>query len=495
VLKDEQAVQQAIVMKRYHDGERAALDSIRRYWRGRQKPPYVIPSAAPREVRQMASMARVNVIGIIIDSLAQSLFVDGFRGRDDGQNNDVWKAWQANKLDARQTGIHRAALAYRAAYAVVLPGDKGPVIRGRSPRQLCALYGEDPDWPIFGFDRLGNGLWKLLDEDGIYYLSEKQGNAGTRSPEFEFIESRQHGAGVTPVVRYLDEEDLDADDEPEPEHGRPQGDEIPTGGQVAPYMPLQDQVDLTTFGLLVAQHYSAFRQRWILGWVAESEVNLVEKVLEQMELEGEEPTASERADAEAAAATRARLSAAASTLWTFDVDPNEAKIGEFSETSLKGYLDSRESTLKYAATISQTPVHELIGELVNLSAEALAAAEAGKDRKVDERKTNFGESHEQTFWLAGRFASPSIEVPDEAQVVWRDTSARAFAATVDALGKLVTMLGIPPQELWERVPGATQQDVNRWKAAAAQGNSFQVLADMLERQANGGGDGGPAFQS
>jgi hypothetical protein len=45
------------------------------------------------------------------------------------------------------------------------------------------------------------------------------------------------------------------------------------------------------------------------------------------------------------------------------------------------------------------------------------------------------------------------------------------------------MLGIPPQELWERVPGATQQDVARWKAAAQQGDSFQVLADLLKRQA------------
>jgi hypothetical protein len=128
-------------------------------------------------------------------------------------------------------------------------------------------------------------------------------------------------------------------------------------------------------------------------------------------------------------------------------------------------------------------VHELIGELINLSAEALAAAEKGHERKVDERETLLGESHEQMFWLVGRYTG--VDVPNDAQVVWRDTSARAFAATVDALGKLVSMLGIPPQELWERVPGATSQDVDRWKNAAAQGDSFRALADMLERQADG----------
>src|SRR5690606_3727468 len=60
---------------------------------------------------------------------------------------------------------------------------------------------------------------------------------------------------------------------------------------------------------------------------------------------------------------------------------------------------------------------------------------------------------------------------------------RAFAATVDGLGKLVQMLGIPPQELWERVPGAPQQDVERWKATASQGDASANLAAMLDRQA------------
>jgi len=118
---------------------------------------------------------------------------------------------------------------------------------------------------------------------------------------------------------------------------------------------------------------------------------------------------------------------------------------------------------------------------VNLSAEALVAAENGRERKVDERKALLGEAHEQTLWLAGKAAS--IEVPNDAQVVWRDTSARAFSATVDALGKLVTMLGIPPQELWERVPGTTRQDIERWKAAAQEGNAFKVLEERLAQQA------------
>lgn len=464
MLSPNKAVEQAVEAKRFHDAERDALDKIRRYWTARQRLPAVIPSTAPAEVRTMARIARVNVCKIVVDTLTQSSYATGFRGEGESEDAEIWDVWQKNRLDARQTGIHRAAYAYGASYATVLPGDPVPVIRGVSPRRMIALYGEDPDWPMVALQHLsrapdGKSLWRLWDEEGTYFLS------GDDAGEFKFVSSEEHGVGVTPVVRFLDEEDLDADDDVEADH-RLFGEftDVPARGQVVPLFPLQDQVDLTTFNLLVAQHYSAFRQRWILGWLAESEED--------------------------------KMKAGASQLWSFesatDEEGDEIKIGEFGQTDLKGYIDSREASLRHAATLSQTPVHELTGQLINLSAEALVAAEKGRERKVDEREKLGGESHEQLLWLAGKASDPVIEVPDDAQIVWSDTSARAFSATVDALGKLVTMLGIPPQELWERVPGATRQDVERWKRAAQQGDSFAVLADLLERQANNGG-GEPAL--
>lgn len=457
-LSSDRVIEQARILKDFHNGEREQLDTVRRYWKGRQALPAVIPTSAPREVRTMARIARVNVCAIVVDTLAQSTFVDGFRSKAEADDAEVWQVWQANRMDARQTGIHRAAFAYGASYAVVLPGNPVPVIRGVSPRSMTAVYGEDPDWPLWALEKLGNRLWRLYDDEAIYYIEESPDVA---KPGFSHIETREHGMGVTPVVRYLDEDDLDADDDVNDDDHR-QGDPVamPNRGQVAPLRPIQDQIDLTTFGLLVAQWYSAFRQRYAIGWVAEDETE--------------------------------KMKAGASQLWTFDKSPEDMTLGEFEQTNLDGYIRSREASLRHAATLSQTPVHELIGELVNLSAEALAAAEAGRDRKVDERKTLLGESHEQTLSLVGRLTGNAV--PDDAEVVWRDTSARAFAATVDGLGKLVTMLGIPPQELWERVPGATRQDINRWKAAAESGDSFRVLADMLDRQSetvapatNGGG--------
>jgi hypothetical protein len=449
-LKPNDALRQAQRVHEVHVAEREQLDVIRRYWKGVQKRPAAIPSGTPTEVRVMARSSRVNIMPIVVDTLTQSTFVDGFRGRGEADNAEVWRVWQANRMDARQTGIHRAAFGYGTAYGSVLPGRPEPVIRGASPRSMCCLYGEDPDWPMWALERLGNGLWRLFDDEAIYYVKLGDGGSGT---DPEFIETREHGLGVCPVVRYLNQEDLDGDDDVVPaDHGL--GEErVPLRGEIAPLIPLQDQIDLTTFGLQIAQHYGAFRQRWIIGWTAESESEL--------------------------------LKASAAKVWTFDrsADPNDPdgmKLGEFEQTQLDGFIASREATLRHAATLSQTPVHELTGQLVNMSAEGLAAAEMGNERKGGERRTNLGESHELLLWLCAR--AKGTETPEDAQVVWRDTSARSFAATVDGLGKLARMLNVPVQVLWERIPGFTQQDVDRARAIAESGDSFARLSKLLERQ-------------
>ena len=453
MLSAADAIDQAKKLKEQHTSERPQLDLVRRYWKGVQQLPAVIPASTPREVRVMARIARINICPIVLDSLSQSLYVDGFKTMD-GADAPVWQVWQKNKLDARQKGIHRAAFAYGTSYAVVLPGDPVPVIRGVSPRSMVAMYGDDPDWPEYALESRGGGQYRLYDDQAVYSLSETRRSAriqaGTETV-WQLLDTQEHGAGVTPVVRFLDEDDLDADNDVEPDGNAFVSGSVakPMRGQIANLMDLQDQADLTSFGLLTAQWYSAFRQRWAIGWVPSDEAQ--------------------------------KMKAAASQLWTFDQDPSEMTLGEFDQTSLDGYIESRQATLRYAATLSQTPVHELVGELVNLSAEALAAAEAGHDRKVDERKVLLGEAHEQMLGLVGVYEKEPV--PDDCEVVWRDTSARTFAATIDGLGKLATMLGVPAQELWTRIPGVTQQDVERWKAAAQTQDAFGQLSAILDKHA------------
>ncbi len=119
------------------------------------------------------------------------------------------------------------------------------------------------------------------------------------------------------------------------------------------------------------------------------------------------------------------------------------------------------------SAIGQLPPHALgLTKVSNISDTTLAALEAAKERKSDEITTSFGESHEQAFRLAAFIEGDSTAAADFAsEVKWRDSSARSYAATVDALGKLGQMLGVPDEYLWEFIPGWTRETVERAKQA------------------------------
>lgn len=402
-----------------------------------------LPADAPRDVQRLARLSRVNVLKYIVSARVQHMYVDGFQTPTSASNLSQWRIWQRNRFDARQIGVHRADLSFGASYVSVLPGrqargERVPVLRGASPRHLTVAYGDDDDWPRAALEWRRGNRWRLIDETSVWQL---RGEAS----ELELVgEPEDHGAQadgvpVCPVIRYRDTDDLDD----------------PVRGIVEPYIALQDQINVTTFGLMVAQHYGAFRQRAIIGWLAETE--------------------------------KEKLKAGASRLWTFEDSPSDISIWESSQTDLRGYIESREASLRHLATVSQTPVHELIGQFINLSAEALEAARASQSAAVDENRIMAGESHEQTLNLAGEMAG---DMPDpEATVVWRDTRVRSLTEAAVALGTLVRELGVPPRELWHRVPGVPQHEVERWESRADEGDAFADLEQLLDRQAAGGAGG------
>ena len=467
MLTEEEAIGAAHHLRGNLETERQDLDVLRRYATGQQALPLVVPRDAPAEVRELARIARINLIAIVLNSLVQSLYVDNIRtaGTAEPAEDDpdiaikpIWKAWQGNRLDKGQGGLYRAVFQYGWGYNVATPGEPYPVVRAVSPRRLYAEYDNDsPDFPVMALEwRKGRGnFYRLYAEDddgdiGVYTLGYDPGKK-----RFALLKVSPIDLGYVPIVRYVPFEDLDSDDEPIPVRavGSAQNTTtaVMTAGEVAPLMTLQDQTDVSSFALKSAEWYTGFRQRWVKGWIPENR--------------------------------SAKMKSAASQLWSFEEHPDEIELGEFSQTELEGMLRSRESVLKYAATLSETPVHELVGELVNLSAEALAAAEAGRDRKIELAKTSLGESHEQLAQVVGDLMG--IDVPDDIEVVWRDTSARAFSAVIDGLGKVAQMLQVPPEMLWDRIPGVTRQDVERWRARAAEGDSIGQLTNLLNAQAGG----------
>lgn len=448
VMGTDEAVSTARHLLKLRAEEQPRLEKIAGYMRGAHSSVYV-PRGARAEYRWLIDRSRVNILPLVVTVVAQNMYVDGYRPAGQDENAAPWSVWQANRMDARQHGIHRAVLTYGAAYAVVMPGSPVPVVTPFSPRRMTAVYADpvNDEWPIFAVeDRLENTadgkrrVVRVYDDKARYTLVGKPDGSGLRADSGQWV--MEHGLGVCPVVRYINSDDLDGDG---------------VVGEVEPLIDTQDQLNMTTFNLLMAQQYAAFRQRWVTGMAppVDEAGNPIEPF-------------------------RSRVDS------LFVAEDADTKFGEFSQTDLDGYLKSRESTIRHMATMSQVPPYHLLGEMANLSAEALAAARDGLDGKTDERQSLCGEGHEQMLRLVGLASGDRGAWSDtSAQVVWRDTSARSLAQTVDALGKLVQMLGVPPQELWERVPGVTQTDVARWREAASQGDAMARLGDIIDKQMGG----------
>lgn len=425
--------------------ERERLDTIDKWLRWEHDPPHN-PRGSSKEYKELSARAQTPWLALIVTSAAQNLYVDQYRSETDATNARPWEWWQANGLDARQIAVHRAALGYGHAYVTVIPGidDFGaamPVIRGHSPRKMMAFYPEpeNDDWPMYALrvdQRRENWSVKLYDFEAVYTMQADSGGGIFGRGAWD---AKTHNLGRCPVVRFANQLDLE---------GR-------TPGEVEPFIPLAGRIDQTTFDRLVVQRFASFVVRTVSGM-----------------------TKPDTPEEEKAALLLMRVG---DLLISEDTD---TKFGALPGTPLEGFIKAAEADILALAATSQTPAHEMIGQMANLSAEALAAARASLTAKVEERKQVFGEPWEQTLRLAAHAMGDREAASDfGAQVRWRDTEIRSLAQAADALGKLAKMLGVPVELLWEKVPGFTQQDVARAKEIVEDGDSITQLVSLLERQA------------
>jgi hypothetical protein len=423
--------------------ERDRLNRIDRWYRWEHDQPHR-PRQATQEYRELVQRCETPWLGLVVTAAAQGLFVEGYRRAKDPDNAGGWAYWQANRMDGRQMGIHRAALAYGISYATALPGedpltgDPMPVIRGRSPRRMMAFY-EDPavdEWPEYALqvDPLGASKWsvRLYDDLQIHKFTCDAGGGA-----LEHLDTVDHDVGICPVVRYSNMLDLEAR----------------ADGEVEPFIAVAARIDQTVFDRLVVQRFASWKVRTISGMTKPDDAAENDQTRQRLKVED--------------------------ILIAEDAD---TKFGVLPETALTGFIEARDADVHDLAAVTQTPPHYLLSKMANLSAEALAAAEAGLTRKVDERKHGFGESHEQLIRLACWVMGDDAGARDvEAQVRWKDMQSRSLAQAADALGKLAQMLGVPLQMLWEQIPGWTDQDVERAVDLVAKNGGMNALMNTLLR--------------
>jgi hypothetical protein len=169
-------------------------------------------------------------------------------------------------------------------------------------------------------------------------------------------------------------------------------------------------------------------------------------------------------------------------LWTSE-NP-DAKFGTMEATDLKVYRDAIEQGVQQLAAITRTPPFMLLGNLTNLSAEALKATESGLVKKALQRQTTFGESWERLMSMALR-ASGDGRDASSMETIWRDPENVSESQHVDALTKLYT-IGLPAEAVWEEW-GASPQQIERFRRMRAE--------DSLNRMMLSGASQAPGLQA
>lgn len=406
------------------------------------------------EYKELEEVAPTPWLDLVVGSSAQAIFLEGVRRPGVDGNLSSWDVWQENGWDAKQAPLYRAALGDGIAYGTALParsrigGGKTARLKARSALTFAAFYDDDDDeFPSWGMHsvpyavRGNNGTvergWNVvvIDDEVVHSISCK-GN-GEEPRDWTYISYEEHFLDVPPIVAYTNLIDLEGK----------------ARGEVEPLIPLARRIDQDTFDRLIVQRFGAWKVRFISGMA--------------------KPTTEEAA----------RLQAMRLQIQDILISTNhETKFGTLDETQIDGFIKARDADIRDFAAISQTPPHYLLGSLVNLSAEALAAAEASLMRKIAERQVSFGESHERLFRLAAHIRGDQAEARAyDMEVRWRDMESRSLAQAADALGKLVTMVGVPPEMAMEKIPNWTDTDVARAVEKMKSGAVDQLLDD-LQRQ-------------
>jgi hypothetical protein len=451
------------------------LQRIDDYIHGRHDDPYM-PPQADDEYRLLAKRAVSNWMSLLIGTPAQALYVDGFRPGtassglpvSSSSTSPAWSHWQRSRMDARQAAVYRGALGFGHSFVLTEKTKKGVMSKGLSAKRTAALY-EDPANDETPYAALTVTTWprgeslgkaRLFDGKREYAVTFK---SKSDSESIKVGAGKLHGASECPVTRFAASVDLE---------GR-------TVGVVEPMIPLQNRINQTIFDLLVAQTYTSHEVRYVTGMAPPLQMEMVDE------------NGAVTTDPALAIDSRPRLDPAGNPIpaainhnarrFLFAEDP-DVKFGSLPAGPITPLIESVDMSIRHLAAISQTPPHHLLGQIANLSAEALLAAETALSRKVTEFQSIFGESWERVFRLAAEMEGNTAATEDfSGEVQWRDMESRSLAQSADALGKLADQLGIPKRGLWKRVPGVTQTEYEDWEQMAEEDDSVGQLASALTR--------------
>lgn len=440
-----------------HDREKPDLRLLDLYYEGEQPLSYMaaeLQAEMDERVRQVV----VNWPQLVADSIEERLDVEGFRFPEEAEaDEDLWRIWQANRLDAASHQGHLDALVMRRSYVIVGAREDDPATPLITVESALDVFAEHD--PRTGAVTAAVKRWceepegeSPVDYATLYLPTSTswwvRGRSGAWEPDSEH-ERDEHGLGEVPVVVLANR----------PRLKRPGG-----VSEFKSVIPISDACCKIATDMMVSAEYHATPRRVAFGFGEEDFVD------EQ----GRRVSAFSRIIGRMWATSRNRKSGP---------DGDGADVVQFPEASLSNFHDTINQLARLVASLAGLPPHFLGYATENpASADAIRSSESRLVKRAERKQREWGEAWEQVMRLALRFRDGDWDPQVlSLETIWRDASTPTIAQKADAAVKLFTAKIVPLRQTREDM-GYTQAQIVRMEEAdeeAAEDAMKRILAGDL----------------
>lgn len=459
-----------------HDRDKPELKLMDSYYEGEQPLSYLAPELEA-EMDERIRQVVVNWPQLVVDSLEERLDVEGFRFPEEAEADaELWRIWQANRLDSQSHQGHLDAFVQRRSYVIVgarKDDEDTPLITVESALDVFAEHDprtgevaaavkrwcvEHEGHPPIDYATLylpNSTVWWVKDQSGVWIEDPDQ-------------ERDDHELGEVPVVPLANKARL----------------KKPGGvSELKAVIPLSDAACKIATDMMVSAEYHATPRRVAFGFGEE----------DFQDQDGRPVSAFSRIIGRVWATERRRGGG----------DDGGADVIQFPEAQLKNFHDTLNQLAKLVASLAGLPPHFLGYATENpASADAIRSSESRLVKRAERRQREWGEAWERVMRLVLRIRDGEWDPRVlSLETIWRDASTPTIAQKADAAVKLHTAKIVPLRQTREDM-GYTQAQIARMEEqdeAAAQSAMQRILAGDLAAL-NGGvkppeGDSEPVDES
>lgn len=412
---------------------------------------------------EMLAAVSDNWMPLVIQAKTERMSVQGFRFGDEKEGDkDAWQMWQENGLDLDSRLLFVEAAKHGEAYLLVWPekvsGTFGRFFARKSgirPR----ITVEHPGQFIVAREpgdrrRRAAALKYWREDDGTLMATlflPRSLHKWQKAPDKQWEEREpeaKNPLGLVPSPPIVNDPHMLPSYPPRSLLVNPHRVGWAAVGlgrsDLADVISTQDQINKLVCDMLVASEVAAFRQRWATG--------LQVPVYPAGHAQAGEPVES--------------FKSALDRLW---ISPGkDVTFGEFSATDLKNFSDAWTNRTNSLAARTRTPPHYMLGQIVNVSGDALDASEAGLDSRVSDSQDCADEGLEEAVQIGFMVTGDKRARVTDSETIWAPSQRRSESAWMDSLVKKMA-LGVPKEQLWADA-GYSPQQIGRFK-------------DMLKAQA------------